>query len=281
MASRDTSNVISLFGTDINQWSDRFEIEQMKEILSDEEIERGNRFQFDQLRERFLWSRIFLRQVLSKMTGIAPREIRFGVGFNGKPFLESSGGTAGNFSFSRSGHFAVCCFTTGLRVGVDVEELKDINELSSMARTIFADEQYAQWDALQERQKQTVFYRAWTRKEAVAKIDGRGISNGLTGIDVPLEDLGKSQAAFVRLFETREGQTQVQPFSAVLSDWCPFEEVTGSVAFEANFSEVCDVEFCDQAVFAGTGGQSPWADLNFPIVSAQRQFSLPEKTYDI
>ena len=281
MASRDTSNVISLFGTDINQWSGHFEIEQMKEILSAEEIDRGNRFQFDQLRERFLWSRIFLRQVLSKMTGIAPREIRFGVGFNGKPFLESSGGTDGNFSFSRSGHFAVCCFTTGLRVGVDVEILKDIDNFSSMARTIFVEKQYAQWDALPEQQKQTAFYRAWTRKEAIAKIDGRGISNGLTGIDVPLEDLGTSHAACVRLFEVPASQTQTQPCWAVLSDWCPFEEATGSVAFETNFSEVRDVEFCDQAGFEGSGDQSLWADLNFPIVSTERQFSLIEKTNDV
>ena len=281
MASRDTSNVISLFGTDINQWSGRFEIEQMKEILSDEEIERGNRFQFDQLRERFLWSRIFLRQVISVVTGVDAREIRFSGGFNGKPFLESSGGTDGNFSFSRSGRFAVCCFTTVLRVGVDVEILKDIDNLSSMARNIFVDKQYAQWDALPEQQKQTAFYRAWTRKEAVAKIDGRGISNGLTGIDVPLEDLGASQTACVRLLEAGAGQTQTPPYWAVLSDWCPFEEATGSVAFESNIPEVYDVALCDQVGFDGSGDQSPWVDLNFPIVSTQRQFSLIEKTNDV
>lgn len=277
MVLSDTFKVISLFGADVDQWARGNEFEPMTALLSKDEIERADRFQFEHLKERFLWGRVFLRQVLGRLTGVEAADVQFGVGFNGKPFLEGSRGTAGNFSFSRSGRFVVCCFATESQVGMDVEVRKELEDMAAISRTIFRDDSYTKWDALPEEQKLNAFYQSWTRKEAVAKVDGQGISNGLADIDVPLGNLERSKATCVRLHESALGQEQVGSGLAVLSDWCPFDEVAASVAFELDLAEGFEVEFCDQSEFNASGGEPSLFDSNFPIVVARRQFSFVEK----
>lgn len=273
MVSDDSFNMISLFGVDIDQWSGRHEIEQALKVLSEDEIERGSRYQFEHLKERFLWGRFFLRQVLSQLTGIGASEIRFEIGTNGKPSLKNVLSTQSNFSFSRSGHFAVCCFTTGVGVGIDVESLTEVEDLPTMARAIFSDDRYAHWDRLPEAKKQIAFHRSWTRKEAVAKIDGRGVSVDITGVDVPFECFGHSESHHIQLSQAVAGQVQLPPISAVVSDWCPFDEVTASVAFEADLPNGYEVAFHDRV----DDNKSNFLDVNLPIVSVQRQFSLVQK----
>src|SRR5438045_3066157 len=59
----------------------------MRDILSKEELERAARFYFD--KDRFPWmvARGTLRLLLSKYTGIAPRDPEFRLNEYGKPFL--------------------------------------------------------------------------------------------------------------------------------------------------------------------------------------------------
>jgi len=273
MTSGEAFNVISLFGVDIDQWSGFYEVEHLLQVLSREEIERADRLQVGQLKQRFLWGRFFLRQVLGSITDVGASKIQFKTGFNGKPGLLNSKGKEGNFSFSRSDRFAVCCFTTGPRLGIDVELLKHMDEMAFTARTIYCDDRHVEWDALPEQKKQMAFYQSWTRKEAVAKIDGRGITAGVKGIDVPLGSLAQSETACVQLSATVSGQVQMKPCSVVLSDWSPFDEVTACVAFEADLPDGCEVKFLDRVDF---GERSPTHSLgsSLPIVFAERHFSL-------
>jgi len=274
MVLQDSFNTISLFGVDLDQWPGCIGNKQVLNVLSEEEIKRADRYQLEHLRERFLGGRYFLRQVLGRLTGTEASEVRFEIGPNGKPFLKSAQATGGHFSFSRSGPFAVCCFAAEERVGIDIESLKEIEEMPTVAESIFSDDRYAQWASLPTHEKQNAFYRSWTRKEAAAKIDGRGISADLTCIDVPLECLGRSETAQMRLSNVKLRRKQMPPVSAVLSDWHPFHGTTACVAFEADLPAGHKVEFRDQADGEKDCGESNLLGLGSPIVFTHRQFLL-------
>ena len=76
-----------------------------------------------------------------------------------------------DFNISHTEGLVLCCAAVGRgRVGVDVERQKpvDIREF----RRVFTAEEYEGLAALDDPTE--MFYRLWTRKEAVMKADGRG-----------------------------------------------------------------------------------------------------------
>lgn len=86
-------------------------------------------------------------------------------GPHGKPFLP--GGP--HFSLSHSGRLAVLAVSEAA-VGVDVEKPRPVSE--SVARRYFQPEEQS-WMAENPTDR---FFRLWTRKEAVLKCCGRGLS---------------------------------------------------------------------------------------------------------
>jgi len=69
-------------------------------------------------------------------------------------------------------------------VGVDVEEIKPIEEIMAVAETICTDQELDMLRAAAETHKLHIFYRLWTRKEAFAKADGYGLSLPPRQIDI-------------------------------------------------------------------------------------------------
>jgi 4'-phosphopantetheinyl transferase len=99
---------------------------------------------------------------------------------NHKPKVE--GGAF--FNISHSGNMVIVGFDEDDEVGVDIEEIKEI-DVASMASYFHPDE----IDYLNENANdKAVFYEIWTRKEAFLKASGTGIVKGLDQISV-LEDL--------------------------------------------------------------------------------------------
>jgi len=84
----------------------------------------------------------------------------------GKPYFKDS-----NFGFniSHSGNYILCVISTDekLNLGIDIEEIKPI-ALESFI-DVFTDQEK------KEIIHKNNFYTFWTRKEAVAKADGRGL----------------------------------------------------------------------------------------------------------
>jgi len=116
----------------------------------------------------------------------------------GRPYLP--GGPC--FSISHSGKRAVCLLAGKGRVGVDLEEIKDLPVVD------FADHFSAQeWKNIQGAASPLHrFYYYWTAKESILKADGRGLSIKLTEIDVtkPLVLLG-DHAWLTQPIESFEG----------------------------------------------------------------------------
>lgn len=105
----------------------------------------------------------------------------------GRPFIENQP----DFNISHSGNMVACAFISSGKVGLDVEEIKEI-ELRDF------QEQFTQreWEMIGSKEDQyKQFYRFWTIKEAVIKAKGQGLNIPLKQVDAsesPIK-VGKEQ----------------------------------------------------------------------------------------
>lgn len=119
-------------------------------------------------------------------TGTLPLP-ELGRGWNGKPEL-----AAGDVhvSLSHSGTLAAVALTTVGDVGVDIEERRTIADAPQLARSLLAPRELLQWRATRRTRRETQLLRAWTRKEAVLKALGTGLSGDLQSVSSPLDAAG-------------------------------------------------------------------------------------------
>lgn len=97
--------------------------------------------------------------------------LEFGLNEQGKPFIKGMDGFF--FNLSHSGDMAVCAISHN-PVGVDVE--KTTRDCTGIADRYFTDDE-------KEIGREKGGSYIWTRKEAVAKADGRGIGAGIARVD--------------------------------------------------------------------------------------------------
>lgn len=147
--------------------------------LSPDEAARAARFVFEKDRIAYRIGRGRLREILGTLTGATPGALRFTYGDHGKPALP--GGPA--FSLSHSGGLA-CLAVADRALGVDIEAHREIEE--GVAERFFSPTEYAALSALPAPGWTDGFFRCWTRKEAVVKAMGDGLSIPLDRFDVTL-----------------------------------------------------------------------------------------------
>jgi len=162
----------------------RFASSGYQTCLDEDERVRAARYRSAPERARFLAARSTLRHVLSAVIGAAAERIVFRSSATGK--LECAD-TPWQFSLSHSHGYAVVAVANEIRVGVDVERIdKTYAELRDVA-TLFTAQERESIGALPPTEATDAFYRCWTRKEAVLKAVGSGISDGLHRIAVTHE----------------------------------------------------------------------------------------------
>lgn len=94
----------------------------------------------------------------------------------GRPYLDGSG----DFNISHSGNRVVCILSTQGRVGIDLEEIRDIAIEDFQSQFTVAE-----WTAITgAAMPLQTFYHYWTAKESLIKADGGGLQISLTSIDI-------------------------------------------------------------------------------------------------
>lgn len=152
----------------------------LADLLSADERGRADRFVRAVHRDRHIVGRARLRQILGSVTGTDPRDLVFTFNPQGKPALD--GGP--HFNLSHTGALAALAVSADGPLGIDIERHAEIEE--AVARHSFSPAEYAALSRLAERDWQAGFYRCWTRKEAVIKAVGLGLSMPLDSFDVSL-----------------------------------------------------------------------------------------------
>jgi 4'-phosphopantetheinyl transferase len=145
-------------------------------LLDGEERTRAARFLRPADRARFIASHAALRVVLATALSLAPEGLSFSRDEAGRPFLAGPEGEGLDFNLSHSGDIALIGLARGGRIGVDVEVRRPLPDALRIARTHFAADEVAALAALPPQPAQAAFFGLWTRKEAVVKALGAGLS---------------------------------------------------------------------------------------------------------
>jgi 4'-phosphopantetheinyl transferase len=156
------------------------------DLLSGEESDRARRFHFPVHRRRFVVARGMLRTILGGWLGVAPAEVRFEYGANGKPALEGAAGP--HFSVSHSEDWAVIALCDDRPLGIDLEKVRQLDDLAELAAMVFNDRERRQLQALTGDARTLAFFRGWSRKEAYFKATGAGLSAPLHSVTVDLAE---------------------------------------------------------------------------------------------
>jgi 4'-phosphopantetheinyl transferase len=152
------------------------------EILDRQEQERVQRFHFVADAERYAVAHGNLRRILGAYLNLAPERLCFRNNQFGKP--ELAGETTLKFNLSHSKSIAVLAVDHSQPVGVDVEDVRPIE--AEVADGHFSATELTDLRGLQGEDWLAGFYRCWTRKEAILKAEGVGLSRALDSFDVSL-----------------------------------------------------------------------------------------------
>jgi len=157
------------------------------QILDEVETARMRRFHFESDRMRFIISHQSLRQVLAGYLKIAPGDIEYSYTKFGKPYLKINDQYGDiEFNLSHSGDIVLIGVTKSEQVGIDVEKIKPIPDVDQLVQQYFAAGEQMDLSQLSGPEKVKAFFRCWTRKEAVIKACGEGLSMPLDSFRVSL-----------------------------------------------------------------------------------------------
>lgn len=153
----------------------------LPQILSSEEIARANRLRIPEKKTQFIQGRTVLRIILAKYLDMAPEEIQFGTGPQGKPFVSQLPGFG--FNLSHSGDLALLAIGPS-SVGVDIER-RQVRDFLALSQRFFSSKEGAL--IAESPTPEYDFYRIWTAKEAILKAHGAGLT-------IPLNRFSVTQA---------------------------------------------------------------------------------------
>ena len=117
-----------------------------------------------------------------------PLDLKFNYGRNGKPYLQDY---PFYFNLSHSGEY-VFCVISGREVGVDIQQLRPVDEVRLTRRFFSEEEQKALEKCFNREEQRKLFYRLWTRKEAYGKLTGEGIAASMGRSVLPAGELPPS-----------------------------------------------------------------------------------------
>ena len=147
--------------------------------LTSGDLERGARCGRLIDEKRYLSRCVALRKVLSGALGEAPDRISFEVGDCGKPFVGPPPPWAPSdqvrFSLSHSDNVLGLTLAFGRETGIDIEMVNGDIDPVALGPLLFKDRELRELQAAPDPAR--AFYEAWTRNEAVAKLNGHGIAS--------------------------------------------------------------------------------------------------------
>jgi 4'-phosphopantetheinyl transferase len=157
--------------------------------LSPDELLRANRFHFEHDRRRFIVARATLRMLLGGCLAVKPNAIALGYTRNGKPVVADH--AAGiHFNVSHAHERALYAISKSCALGVDIEYLNRDVDYSGLAERFFTRRECAALQRIPEPDRKRAFFACWTRKEAVIKATGDGLSLPLDQFDVTVAPEG-------------------------------------------------------------------------------------------
>lgn len=149
-------------------------------LLSEDEKQKAGSFVFFSDKQRYIISRGFLRYLLGHYLKISPGSVKFAYNDFGKP--ELIGASNLHFNLSHSGNFLLIGINKKTPIGVDLEHERENINIKEIAYKYFTEAEYKKLNTMPEIEQKSVFYTTWTRKEAIIKALGKGLSHSLNQV---------------------------------------------------------------------------------------------------
>ncbi len=172
---------------------------QFERILTPDEMNRAERFQFSHHRQSYTVVRGALKFLIAGYIGASPAFVRLEYGKRGKPSIREHFGL--NFNTSHSGGLAVFAFALNSEIGIDLELIRPLPDMCDLATRFFCREETEELMDVPADQRERAFFLCWTRKEAYIKAVGDGLYLALDSFRVTLHP--DAPVAFVHLDHDR------------------------------------------------------------------------------
>lgn len=152
-------------------------VDYLQTLSADEQL-RAERMILPQKRERFQRARSALRRILSIYMNQPPESIHFKYRPKGKPYLlQISRQNSIEFNIAHSENLMVAAFTKCIPVGIDLEFNQPLNTKDWIVKRYFSKNDQVVFNNIPEKDKETAFLSAWTKKEAHGKAVGIGLAS--------------------------------------------------------------------------------------------------------
>lgn len=165
----------------VDVWPFRFvdDLDSFTSILSEEERQRAERFLKTAARVRYVQTRAILRLLTSRLSQLSPDELTIQQMPSGKPFLP---GSKLRVSVAHSARIGICAISDRAPIGVDVEQVRPLPEMQSIARESFSKDDRERLHRLKGDASVAWFFQCWTRREAYVKALGSGLTRSTSSI---------------------------------------------------------------------------------------------------
>ena len=173
--------VIHVWQVDLDRSADQFA------LLNHHEQARANKMPIARYRQRFINARGILRYLLANYLSAAAQTIILTSAAHGKLSLSTTPYL--KFNLAHSKNKAIYVFNTHNEIGVDLEIKKTIQDINGIAARIFSpiECQYLSNTSTLATTEEK-FFILWTRKEAIIKATGEGLTAAVWQITTTLAD---------------------------------------------------------------------------------------------
>ncbi len=162
-------------------------------LLTDADRRRAAAFAFPHLQARHVAAHGQMHRILAAYARRPAHALHLCRTPEGKPFLAPDGTPA--FNLSHSGGLGLLAIARSAPIGADIEQIRYSPDLTGIAQSTFSSAESAALAQLPKGRRTEAFFACWTRKEAVAKFDGRGLGLDPASFTVPVDPDTPSGAA--------------------------------------------------------------------------------------
>ncbi len=146
--------------------------------LSIEEKLKAGRFRNQRDKQRFITSHGILRCILGAYIQSDPSSLKFERTKYGKPWISSYNFEISiRFNMTHSEDIVCFIISKSNDVGIDIEKIKYDFDWDSIAELYFSPKEVTDLQVLPRKERIKLFFTLWTRKEALLKALGTGLSD--------------------------------------------------------------------------------------------------------
>lgn len=152
-------------------------LRECRNLLSEDERMRADRFLREADRRHFTFARAQLRRLLGAYLQATPASLSFSYASQGRPYLTGNfSRPIPDFNIAHSSGTALFAFALEREVGVDIEFIREPVDETAIAKRYFHPKEAEALLSFPPSERSREFFRLWTRKEAYLKAGGEGVS---------------------------------------------------------------------------------------------------------